>query len=430
MRSQIILQNSTQGFLTMEVMLSFSLMILFMISTFTLYSSMQELKMWSVKALNQLKDNVTNIESSNIVSMYGNDTKISSEGYLSVAHSDYENAWGRNSCEPRLFIDEDYEYFSGGVDIGTGNISTDLEVRNDIAYLVADSTASSQQDFFIIDFTDFNNPIIISSLNTGPGISAVEVAGPYIFVAQSSTVNQLQIIDISNRNSPSLISQIKLPLPTATTTAPFATSIFYRKGFVYLGTTKWGGAEFSIIDVSNIYNPVVVGVFETGTLINDIYINNDIAYIASSDKNQMRVVDISNKSNPTLLDIFSPSGWQTQEGKVLDYFEGRLGLGRTVGGFNVTTNHEAFIFDTDPNLQNSISKDVPRGIYSMLIRNDNVFLLTHDNYHELQVWNGDLSQKIQEIDLLSSPKKMSCDGSSIYFSTGDFKAISVLKLNE
>lgn len=439
MKSQIIFQNRIKntrklhgGFLTMEILLAFSIFTLFTVSTFVLSSSMQELKIWSIEELDRMKilsnDIINNINLKKVA--YGNDTSIFSNYLFSMAKSDYIESWGRNSCYQRFEFNKDkVQYFPQGTDLGISNPSTDIEVRNSIAYLSADSTTATRPDLFIIDTASSSVPRIMSTLNTGPGISSIEVAGPYIFAAQSSTVNQLQIIDIHDIYFPQVISQIKLPLPTPTTTAPFATSIFYSKGYVYLGTVKWAGAEFSIIDVSNIHNPVVIGTLETNTLINDIYVTGNRVYIASSDEKQMRILDISNKTNPVLIDYFSPDGWQTQEGKILDYFEGSLGLGRTVGGFNVTAHYEGFIFSTSSeNISHYISEDIPGGVYGMILHPPNIFVLTHFLNKEFQVFSTTLKNKIFEMSLGSQPLKMACDGRNIFFATGNSKGISILKL--
>ncbi len=399
----------------MEILLAFSLFTLFAISTFSLESSMAKLKIWSLKELDIM----------------------SATQFTDPSASDYMEEWGRNSCGSRFDFDPNrYSYFNQGINIGSGNISTDIEVRNGMVYLTADSTISSDPDLFIIDAGTVLNPALISSLNTGPGVSALEIAGPYIFMAQASSVRQLQIVDIHNRASPQLISQLKLSLPTPTTTAPFARSIFYLKGFIYLGTEKWNGAEFAIIDVSNIYDPMVVGVFETGTLVNDIYVKGNRAYLATADALQLRVLDISNKSNPVLIASFSPPGWQKQEGKVLDFFEGRLGLGRTVGGFNVLTNYEAFVFSTST-VDNAnfivggfFSKDIPSGVYGILIREYNIYVISHSGGHEFQVWDSAFATKVAEIPLGINAEKMACDSRDFYFATGNARGFSVLKSND
>lgn len=427
MKLQIIYQNN-KGFLLLEVMLAFSLFILFTISTFYLTGSMDGLKIWSVKELEKIKDLSYKIRNDigTTKTLYGNDSKISSNELFEIVHSDYVNSWGRNSCANRIGFNKDkIHYYPNGISMGTSNVSSDMEVRNGFVYLSADSTLSSPDDIFIIDVRNHSSLSVLSSTNTGPGISAIEVAGPYIFAAQSSTVNQLQIIDIHDRKLPKLISQFKLALPNASTSAPFATSIFYSKGYVYLGTEKWNGSEFNIIDVSNVLNPVLIGSFETNTLINDIYIVDNIAYLATSDEKQMRVLDIGNKSHPVLIDSFSPSGYQTQEGNVLEYFEGILGFGRTVGGFNVVTNHELFIYSTS-----TISRDIPGGIYGILLRPPNIFTLTNFQNKEFQVFDTTLKNKIFEMSLGNKNIKMTCDGSNIFFTTGNSTGLSILEMYE
>ncbi len=425
MKSQITLANKRtlqktninfigkeDGFLTMEILLAFSIFTLFAISTFTLESSISHLRIWSLKEL----DSIANAD------------------YADSSLSDYRESWGRNNCDIYLRFDNNSQspvYFPEGIDIGGGNVSTDIEARNGIVYLTADATISAYADLFIINTIDTAHPTLVSSLNTGPGVSAIEIAGPYIFLAQSSSVNQLQIIDIHNRSSPQLISQLKLPLPTPTTTAPFATSIFYSKGFIYLGTVKWNGAEFTIIDVSNIYNPTVLGTFETNTKINDIYVNENTAFLASSDTQQIRILDVTDKSNLVLINSFSPSGSQTAEGKVLDYWQGGFGFGRSTGGFNIMANHEVFVFATSSDfsdIPSYISKDIAGGIYGMTMRNDNVFLLTHSTDHEFQIWDSTLSARISDISLGIQGKRMSCDLSNFYFATGDSRGFMLLKL--
>ncbi|MDQ5893666.1 MAG: hypothetical protein QG640_678 [Patescibacteria group bacterium] len=417
--------------------MAFSLLILFTLAAFTLQSSMWKLKEWSLEELESLKISVLGADEfakggfQNLLGFgsFGNNTKLFTINPFVLAHSDYEAAWGRSGCYPRLKLDEEnIEYFSEGINIGVANTSTDIEGRNGIAYLSADSSSSSAHDFFIIDTKDQSDFKIISSLNTGPGINALEIAGPYAFVAQASSVNQLQIIDIHNRMTPQLISQLRLTLPTPTTTAPVATSIFYSKGFIYLGSAKWGGPEFTIIDVSNINDPFIVGTFETNTVINDIYVQDNKAYLATADEDQLRVLDMEDKRAPVLLSEFSSSGWQTQTGKVLDFFEGTLGFGRTVGGFNVTTNHETFLFSSSS--ESYASKDIPGGVYGILIQPEYTILLTHALGHELQVWSSGFSKLIFDVPLGTNPVRMSCDGFALYFATGDSKGVSLLKLYE
>lgn len=437
MKSQTIFQNNirispSKGFVIVEIMIAFSVFIFFTVSTFSLVSSMNALRIWSIKELDRMEKLVSDFNNGayeNVI-RYGNDSFINSNALFSLSKSDYIKAWGRNTCDRNLNFDkEKIKYFDKGIDVASSNPSTDLEVRSGIVYLTTDSNTASYPDFYIVDTKDASSPKIMSSINTGPGLSAVEVAGPYAFVAQASTINQIQILDIHDRTKPSIISQLRIPAPTPTTTLPFAKSIFYSKGYIFVGTSKWDGSEFSIIDVSNIKTPVPVGQFETGTLVNDIYVENNKAYLASSDEKQLRVLDVNDKQHPFLLDTFSPTGWQTQEGKVIDFFEGSMSFGRTVGGFNVLTNYEFFKFSsTTDMLSSSNHMDVPGGVYGVLQRPQYNFLLTHQSSKELQIFNSSMSQKIFEQPISSLVTKMACDGHDLYFSTGDSRGFSILKL--
>ena len=430
--------SQTCGFLTVEIMIAFSLFALFTISTSALDSSMQNLKIWSSKELNNLKilaDEMNlylkngTIGKDTVFSDYGNDSSKIFIGSLNITKSDFVNSWGSPSCSQRINFDSmKVALFSQGVSLGSGNVSTDIEARDSFAYITANSSTMLQSDFFIIDASDSSNPKIISSINTGPGLSAVAVAGPYAYVANTSTNSQFQIIDIHDRKNPHLLSQLKLSLPQASTTPTIGQSIFYKNGFVYLGTSKWDGPELNIINVSDPSHPSVVGSFETNTLINDIYVVGNTAYLATSDIAQMRVLDISNKSNPVSISVFSPSGWQTQEGKVLDYFEKKLSLGRTVGGFNNISNHEVFLFSTS-SYSDYISHDFPGGIYGIFNRSPNVFILSHLVGSEFQVWNQTLTVENFSKPLGSIPVAVSCDWSTLFIATGDEKGLSILKLN-
>ncbi len=423
--------------MTVEIMIAFSLCVLFTVSIFSLVFSIQRLKEWSVVELGKVRESVRSADRGVFASSseaFGNDTVVFSNDYFSLSNSDYKDAWGRTTCSPRFgdieFDAESIEYFSQGIELGATNKSTDIEVRNGVVYLAADANSSLPHDIYIVDARTPTSSTLISSLNTGPGLSALEVAGPYVFVAQMSTVFQLQIIDIADRTHPALLASFRLPTPTPSTTPPFATAIFYKDGLIYLGTEKWVGPEFFVIDVSNISSPAFVGSFETNTLINDIYVRDHIAYLADSNNLQLRMLDVSVPSAPVLIDSFSPSGWQTQEGKTLEYFEGALTLGRTVGGFNVSGNHEAFIFPTSTDISQRLSRDIPGGVYGSILRPPYVFLLTHAPSAQFQVWDSTFATKLFETSLGVDSVKMACDYSTFYFATGDHRGFSVLKFIE
>ncbi|MES2216017.1 MAG: hypothetical protein V4481_01840 [Patescibacteria group bacterium] len=309
---------------------------------------------------------------------------------------------------------------------------TDLQVRNNIAYLSTDSTSASDPDLYVFDISDAAHPRLISSLNTGPGIARLTLAGKRIFAAAASTAAQLHVVrfdafpQVPLRGTLVLEKKFQLPLPYATATPPFGSSIFYDRHKIYLGTEKWDGEEFNVIDVTNPFDPQKLGGYETGSKINDIFVRSissrDTAYIASADEKQLRVLDISNPSVPFLASFISPSGWQRQEGKTLSFFQDGVGLGRTSGGFNISQDHELFEWATTSvaNLVSPHSVDVSGGIYGIVNDRHNIFMATRQPGKEFQWQDSSLAtSSLKSVALPNSPQMMTCDNNSLFILAHD-----------
>lgn len=294
---------------------------------------------------------------------------------------------------------------------------THLEVRNQIAYISADSAVASDPDLFIVDFHDPALPAVVSSINTGPGISSFVVAGRRIFAAAASTAAQLHVIRLDGLSKPVLESKYQLVLPYATATPAMASAIAYKRGKVYLGTEKWDGEELSLIEVTDPAHPVRRSGFEIGSKVNDILVVDSLAYLASADLGQLRIVDFHDLANPRLVGTFSPSGWSRQEGKSILFFEGALGLGRTSGGFNLTSDHEVFVWATTSaeNLISPTSLDIAGGVYGIVADRSHFYLATRQAGRELQIFDRNLSiASSSAFTLPISPQSLTCDNDKIY----------------
>ena len=297
---------------------------------------------------------------------------------------------------------------------------THLEVRNGIAYVSADSSIASDPDIFVFDIHDLLHTFMMSSVNTGPGIVSFSIAGNRIFAAAASTAAQLHIIRFDGLSNPVLEKKYQIPLPYATATAPFASSIFFNKDALYLGTEKWDGNEFFIVDVSNPTQPQTVESLDIDTKINGITVRGDTVYLATSGLQQLVGIDIRDRSNPHPIYSFSPSGWTRQEGKVISFFEDRLNMGRTSGGFNITQDHELFSWasttlDGHVDVGGSQSVDMPGGIYGMVTDRNGVYVATRETGKELQIFDTSLSTSTMiSYALPVLPQSMTCDGDSIY----------------
>ncbi len=299
---------------------------------------------------------------------------------------------------------------------------TDIEVRNGVFYIGADSSTASDPDFLIIDAKDQDNPSIISQINTGPGISSIALAGKRIFASAPSTASELHVIRMDSLQNLVLEKKYRLPLPYATATPALGSAIFFNDNKVYLGTEKWDGDEFNIIDVIDPANPVWLSGMETNSKVNDIFVRDGIAYIAASDEKQLRVVDVHDPANPVLLNSLSPSGWQRQEGKNISLFEDGLKFGRTSGGFNLTSDHELFSWPTNSSttLASPTSTDIRGGVYGIVADRSRSFIITREVDRELQIFDiprSDLGIPRSDLEAYSLPilpKTITCDRNHLY----------------
>ena len=329
-------------------------------------------------------------------------------------------------------------YISSSTQLSGSDQSTALVVRNSYIYEAINSSIQNHPDLSIINATDPRNPSIVSTLNTGPGLSALSVAGHYLYAANMSTVSQLQIIDIQDRQRPILMTSFKVPLPFSTSTAPLGASIFFDGGIVYLGTQKWNqGPEFHIIDATNPLSPHELGSFKTNTLISSIYVRGDYAYLADADSQQLRVLDIHDPTHISEVSFFSPAGSDVEEGKIFGAADltgdddGMLYFGRAGGGFNNPSQYELFSFNlsTDPLLLNPSSptyfRDVPGGVYGIIVTGHHVFISVGSTPGSIQILSNTLGFLGQAAD---SQKTLSlvCARDRLYSMTGDANGFTTI----
>lgn len=291
----------------------------------------------------------------------------------------------------------------GTVDLGPGNSATDLDVKNKIAYVSAEASASSKPDFFIIDATDGSNPFIKSNLDIGTkALNALDAAGNYVYAGNRSTENQLVVIDISNISAPNIVTS--LSLPGVSGAGAVGQSIFYYSDKIYIGTKKASGPEFHIIDVSNPLNPVSLGSKEVNADVNGIYVEGGVAYVANSEYDELNIFDVSDPSNITLIGNYDAPG-DSEDGKVVQIQEGKLYLGRLVGG-NHTDHHEFHVVDvlSSSSPQNLGSIDLGVDLNDLRARDYLAFLGTSDSNKEFQVWNIENPENISLISSFNFPQ--------------------------
>jgi hypothetical protein len=251
--------------------------------------------------------------------------------YLNATVTDPKNGEGQSSCRPSQDPSVwnypsvmSFDLMSLGIPV----MPTDVDLVGSYLYISSNTATSSDPDLFIFDVTDIHHPFLVSTLNTGPGLLSIRVAGNILYGGNSSISAQLQIIDISDRKFPHLITSFKLP-GTYKDATTIGNSLFYKEGKIFLGTQKSQTAEFHVIDVSSPTSPRELDSYEIGAAINDIFAFGDTVYIASAKNDEeLRSFKVSNQG--TLSPQFSydaPGG--SGNGKRVSVFLNKLYLGRT-----------------------------------------------------------------------------------------------------
>lgn len=357
---------------------------------------------------------------------------------FSTLLADYLGALGGDTCNPVLGSGWDNPQKLGMIDVGENNGGTDVKVANGKAYITTDSSSYNKSDFYIVDVRNPNVLSVLGELHTGPGLASVQVAGRYAYVANKSTVSQLQVIDVSNVSNPTVIASLKVT-PAGDTAV--GNTIFYKNRKVYLGLTKSSGPEFFIIDVSEPSNPFVSASFEINTKINAITIKDNIAYLAVPDDpstpaiaEQLKILDIS-QSNIVLLNSFGPNP-STMSGQSLYMPKGESVLYLGEGGANPANKPQLFALNvSDPNnivqiASKYISTSNDVSIRAIVVRSNFVFLWTSDTNAGFQIWDLNNLNSPEPYAYLNTQQTATggfdCDGEIIYTAQTSNKALQII----
>ncbi len=301
-----------------------------------------------------------------------------------------------------------------------------LAIRNGIAYVSFDSAVAGDPDLIIFDIKS-DEANMVSEINTGPGLVDFVLVGKYIYAVAPSQVGQVHIIEQLGPNSLVLKSRYKLPLPYATATPPLGSAITFSDDQLFVGTHKWIGDEFNILDIKEREAPVKISGYEIDSKVNDIVVSNSPAksfvYVSASNINQLLVLDIS-EGEPIPVSVFSPDGWQRQEGKAISVFEDSLKFGRTSGGFDMLAEHEYFDFasTSTTTLSSFVSANYKGGVYDIIQDQNFNYIISRENNQEFWLIRNSHNDELAPLGTSTSivvslpivPESMICDQDKIY----------------
>ena len=182
--------------------------------------------------------------------------------------------------------------FSGG-SYDTPDYAEGIMVSGNYAY-VADGDSGLQ----IINISNPESPTFVSSYNTPGHATDVYISGNYAYVADG--YSGLQIINISNPASPIL---------TGSFTQGRAMGVFVSGNYAYVTIGGSGSNGLQIIDVTNPSTPTLIGSYQTIYDAHGVFVSGNYAYVANS-YSGLIIIDISNPASPTLTGSYdTPGSW-------------------------------------------------------------------------------------------------------------------------
>ena len=178
----------------------------------------------------------------------------------------------------------DYLPTIGSVD--TPGSAYRIAVSGTLAY-VADVSSGLQ----VIDISNPASPTILGSVDTPGNALGIAVSGTVAYVADDSS--GLQLIDVSNPSSPAIIGSVDTPGQ--------ASGVAVSGTLAYVGDWESG---LQVIDVSNPAFPSILGSVDTPGQAWGVAVSGALAYLADYEGG-FTAIDVSNPSSPKLLDSVS-----------------------------------------------------------------------------------------------------------------------------
>ncbi len=337
--------------------------------------------------------------------------------------TDIRESEGQSSCRPRDELSVWSRVNIVTTELKTNSIPiapTDIDVVGSYAYISSNDARASSSDLFIYDVSDPYNMVLVSSIDTGPGIASIAVAGSFVYAAHTSINAQLQIISIEDRFKPRVVSSYKLPgLYSDSTT--IGNAVFYKAGLVFLGTQKSQISELFVIDVSLPTSPHLNSSVEIGHGINDIFAFRNFVYVASPHADELKAFTLLSAGLLVPLYNFNDRG-STGNGKRLSFFDSTVYLGKTytfyhqeVLGIYARTSQKISGIRTASSVQGILAYK------NMLVTVQNT-----DTHNMLFLNRKTLNQLRSPLSLPGYPLAMDCDKEKFFVIYDDKSSLSII----
>lgn len=187
-----------------------------------------------------------------------------------------------------LDLTGDYDYFDSP-------LPGPIALQDQTAYV-----ANTSQGLSILDY---GNLALLGHFphnsTTPPGVTGIAVTGTYALVSsqtyQDTSQPSLQVVDVSNPMTPTILSETDMNDPHQITLAG---------SLAFLAD---GSAGLKILDISHLPQVTVLGALDTPGTALDVAYDGHYAYVADGGSG-LRMIDVSDPSKPLEVDAFDTGG--------------------------------------------------------------------------------------------------------------------------
>lgn len=182
------------------------------------------------------------------------------------------------------------------------NNSDALSIASDGNYLYLGRTSSGGREFYIFDLINPASPALIGQASLAGNPNDIAVSGNYAYVASSDDSSELQIVDITNKAAPALLTSLNLNSGNNTADG---LSLSYGSSTIFLGrAANAASPEYYTVNVATPTTPSLVGTLEIGANVNALYYDlaSNYTFLATAAAtNGFKVVDNSILAAPIIL---------------------------------------------------------------------------------------------------------------------------------
>ena len=155
-------------------------------------------------------------------------------------------------------------------------------------------------EFYVLDLRDPGSPNVLGSLDFSGQVNRVVLKGDFAYLATGLTDSELVVVDLSTPAVPRVIGRYDAG------PGRDAVSLAVRDSTIFLGRKRASGVaqhELYAIDVANPAAPTLLGSIDVDADVNDLALENDLLYVATSDnERELIVFDVATPSAITEVD--------------------------------------------------------------------------------------------------------------------------------